>query len=120
MPAMRNQPRQCGRTSVGTGRAGLGPVRPVGRYAAVSLAVLLSYGPCLRVNWSEPHRRLSAVWAQGPNLAAKGAGPVPPKPLPRGKNTIVQHASRSVAATVVLVEQSCRVNLSRLGGLQGP
>jgi hypothetical protein len=80
----------------------------------------LSYGPVLRVTWSEPRRRLAAVWAQGPNLAAKGAGRVPAKPLPRGKDTIVQHGSRSVAATEVLVAQSRRVNLSRLGGLQGP
>ena len=120
MSAMRDQPQEHRRTLVGPARAGLGLVRPVGRCAAVSLAVLLSCGPVLRVSWPEPRRGLAAVLAQGPNLAAKGAGPVPPKPLPRGKDTIVQHGSRSVAATVVLVEQSRRVNLSRLGGLQGP
>lgn len=109
-----------GSTSLAASRACLGLVRPVGRCAVVSLAVLLSYGPVLRANWSEPRRCLAAAWAQGPNLPAKTRGGGPAGAWPPRDGTIVHHGSRSLAATVVLVEQSRRVNLSRLGSLQGP
>ena len=96
------------------------PARPVGRCALVSLAVLLSCGRALRAGSLPAERRFVATWTGGPRTpAGRLAAPSSNVP-PRGQDTVVHHGSRSVTAAVVLVEQSRRVNLSRLGGLQGP
>jgi hypothetical protein len=59
------------------------------------------------------------AWAPPP--AAAPAATVPPETLaPRPTGSVVHHGNRSVATTIVLVEQTRQVNLSRLGGLHGP
>ena len=101
-------------------RASLTLARPTGRCALVSLIVLLSCGRALRAGSLPAERRFVATWAGGPRSpAGRLAAPSSNAP-PRRQGTIVHHGSRSVAATVVLVEQSRQINLSRLGGLQGP
>ena len=92
----------------------------VGCLALASVAVLLSCGEVIRASSRQPDRSQVATWASAPNAPAAVAG-LPPSTLPpRPTGTVIHHGTRSVATAAVLVEQTRRVNLSRLGGLYGP
>ena len=93
---------------------------PAGCFALASVAVLLSCGEVIRASSRLPDCGLIATWAAAPNAPAAVAGLPPSKLPPRPTGTVIHHGTRSVATTAVLVEQTRRVNLSRLGGLYGP
>lgn len=88
------------------------------RCALLSAAVLLAYGRVLSGARPVRARRSCVVWAGAVSSSTVDRPQSATAPRPRG--SVVHHASGSVAAAAVLVQRSRQVNLSRLGGLQGP
>ncbi|MFQ5489802.1 MAG: hypothetical protein ACE5GE_03690 [Phycisphaerae bacterium] len=84
----------------------------------LSAAVMLAYGRVLSGATPSAGGWPAVVWSGpvhgGPADRPKSAS------APRPRGSVVHHASGGVAAAAVLVEQARQVNLSRLGGLQGP
>jgi len=92
----------------------------IGHCAVVWTAALLTSGRAAVAAPWYGQRRSAAIWVAAPGPTGPLAAPPRGNPPPRLSGTIIHHGPRSVATPIVLIEQSRRVNLSRLGGLQGP
>ncbi|MCP4250668.1 MAG: hypothetical protein GY778_26805 [bacterium] len=90
------------------------------RGALLCATMLLTCGQAL--SGSRPfgrRRALSVCAAASPSAISRAAPPPRNTPQPP-RDDVIHHGPRGRATPIVLIEQARRVNLSRLGGLQGP
>lgn len=93
---------------------------PLGCCALVSAAVLLTWTEVLRGATRPAGRTMSLCWTAPCPAATAQATPPSSVAPPRPEGTVLHHGHKRAAISVVLIQQARRVNLSRLGGLQGP
>lgn len=96
-----------------------GPIRPAARCAVFAATLVLTFAPVPR-RLAARTSRCQPAWVHTRSVSSPVAGLKRPHKPGRADAGRVAYGARSIAAVVVLIDRSRRINLSRLGGLQGP
>jgi hypothetical protein len=120
MPPMDSIPHSEATPHVTAGQGHPGRHRPLHWGAVFSASLLVACGEMARGRSRFLERGHRIVWSL-PSAPAHTAAATPARPpVPQPAHSVMRSGRHSVAAVVVLVDQNRRINLSRLGGLQGP